>query len=88
MGKTISDLKVEVNAFFEYWLLATPRSLRDQIPGFERPAGDAGGRRACCSRTADVAACCAGGRDTANDTRPGSRGTGTRCRQLPEARRT
>ena len=35
MGKTIVDLKVEVNAFFEYWLLATPRSLRDQIPGFE-----------------------------------------------------
>ena len=35
MGKTIADLKVEVNAFFEYWLLATPRSLRDEIPGFE-----------------------------------------------------
>ena len=35
MGKTISDLQVEVNASFEYWLLATPRSLRDQIPGFE-----------------------------------------------------
>jgi cation diffusion facilitator family transporter len=35
MGKTIADLKVAVNAFFEYWLLATPRSLRDEIPGFE-----------------------------------------------------
>ena len=35
MGKTISDLELEVNAFFEYWLLATPRSLRDRIPGFE-----------------------------------------------------
>jgi hypothetical protein len=35
MGKTIADLKVEVNAFLEYWLLATPRSLRDEIPGFE-----------------------------------------------------
>lgn len=35
MGKTIRDLQVEVNAFFEYWLLATPRSLRDEIPGFE-----------------------------------------------------
>jgi hypothetical protein len=32
MGKTISDLEVEVNAFFEYWLPATPRSLRDRIP--------------------------------------------------------
>ena len=35
MGKSISDLQLEVNAFFEYWLLATPRSLRDEIPGFE-----------------------------------------------------
>jgi hypothetical protein len=35
MGKTIADLKVKVNAFFEYWLPATPRSLRDEIPGFE-----------------------------------------------------
>ena len=35
MGKTIADLEVEVNAYFEYWLLATPRSLRNRIPGFE-----------------------------------------------------
>jgi hypothetical protein len=35
MGKTITDLKVEVNAYFGYWLLATPRSLRNRIPGFE-----------------------------------------------------
>lgn len=35
MGKTIADLELEVNAQFEYWLLATPRSLRDRIPGFE-----------------------------------------------------
>jgi len=37
-----------------------------------RPAPDAGGRRAYCGQTADVAACYAGRRDTANDTRPGS----------------
>jgi hypothetical protein len=35
MGKTIDDLEAEVIAYFEYWLLATPRSLRDRIPGFE-----------------------------------------------------
>ena len=35
MGKTIADLELEVNAQFEYWLLATPRSLRHRIPGFE-----------------------------------------------------
>jgi hypothetical protein len=35
MGKTIADLELEANALFEYWLLATPRSLRDRIPGFE-----------------------------------------------------
>jgi hypothetical protein len=35
MGKTIADLELEVNAQFEYWLLATPRSLRNRIPGFE-----------------------------------------------------
>ena len=35
MGKTIADLELEVNAQFEYWLLATPRSLRERIPGFE-----------------------------------------------------
>jgi hypothetical protein len=32
MGKTISDLKVEVNAFFEYWLLATPRHYATRFP--------------------------------------------------------
>ena len=35
MGKTIADLELEANALFEYWLLSTPRSLRDRIPGFE-----------------------------------------------------
>ena len=35
MGKTIADLELEANAQFEFWLLATPRSLRDRIPGFE-----------------------------------------------------
>lgn len=35
MGKTIADLELQANALFEYWLLATPRSLRDRIPGFE-----------------------------------------------------
>jgi hypothetical protein len=35
MGKTIVDLELEANALFEYWLLSTPRSLRDRIPGFE-----------------------------------------------------
>lgn len=35
VGKTIADLELEANAFFEYWLLATPWSLRDAIPGFE-----------------------------------------------------
>jgi hypothetical protein len=35
MGKTIADLELEANARFEYWMLATPRSLRDTIPGFE-----------------------------------------------------
>jgi hypothetical protein len=35
MGKTIADLELEANALFEYWLLSTPRSLRDKIPGFE-----------------------------------------------------
>lgn len=35
VGKTIADLELEANALFEYWLLATPRSLRDRIPGFE-----------------------------------------------------
>jgi hypothetical protein len=35
MGKTIADLELEANALFEFWLLATPRSLRDRIPGFE-----------------------------------------------------
>jgi hypothetical protein len=35
MGKTVADLELEVNAQFEYWLLATPRSLRNRIPGLE-----------------------------------------------------
>ena len=35
MGKTIADLELQASALFEYWLLATPRSLRDRIPGFE-----------------------------------------------------
>jgi hypothetical protein len=35
MGKTIADLELEANALLEYWLLCTPRSLRDRIPGFE-----------------------------------------------------
>ncbi len=35
MGKTIADLELEVNAQVEHWLLATPRSLRNRIPGFE-----------------------------------------------------
>jgi hypothetical protein len=35
LGKSITDLELEVNAQFEYWLLATPRSLRERIPGFE-----------------------------------------------------
>lgn len=35
MGKTIADLELEANAQFEYWLLATPRSLRNRNPGFE-----------------------------------------------------
>ena len=38
MGKTIADLELEVNAQFEYRLLATPRSLRNRIPGFEPAA--------------------------------------------------
>ena len=35
MGKTIADLELAANTLLEYWLLATPRSLRDRIPGFE-----------------------------------------------------
>jgi hypothetical protein len=35
MGKTIADLELEANALFEYWVLATPRSLRDTVSGFE-----------------------------------------------------
>ena len=34
-GKTIADLELEANAQFEYWLLSTPRSLRERVPGFE-----------------------------------------------------
>ncbi len=35
MGKTIADLELAANALFEYWLLATPRFLRNRIPRFE-----------------------------------------------------
>jgi hypothetical protein len=35
MGRTIADMELEANARFEYEVLATPRSLRDSIPGFE-----------------------------------------------------